>query len=161
MVNIRFAAEDDVATIAELHAQMERHYFGENTPSKAQIDRYVERNFFQPHCGVQVALAGIKGEAVGMATFSILYPAPETSGQLFMKDLFTISDVRGQGVGKALMKFLARYALEKGCKRFDWTAETTNPEALAYYDYLGAERVEEKVYFRLAKADLTAFADEV
>ena len=161
MINVRFATRDDVATVAQLCAQMEHHYFGDDAPNETRVDSYVEQNFFQPHCGVQIALAYVKDKAVGIATFSILYPAPETSGQLFMKDLFTTNEARGQGVGKALMKFLARYAVEKGCKRFDWTAETTNPEALAYYDHLGAERIEEKVYFRLAKADLIAFADAI
>jgi ribosomal protein S18 acetylase RimI-like enzyme len=32
--------------------------------------------------------------------------------------------------------------------RFDWTAETDNPEALHFYDGLGARRVAEKVYYR-------------
>jgi ribosomal protein S18 acetylase RimI-like enzyme len=55
---------------------------------------------------------------------------------------------RGQGVGRALMGFLARLAVQRGCVRFDWTAETDNPEALAFYDRLGAGRVAEKVYYR-------------
>jgi hypothetical protein len=41
------------------------------------------------------------------------------------------------------MGFLARLAVERGCVRFDSTAETDNPEALAFYDRLGAGRVAE------------------
>jgi len=46
------------------------------------------------------------------------------------------------------MRFLARLAVERGCVRFDWTAETDNPDALGFYDRLGARRVADKVYYR-------------
>jgi len=77
-----------------------------------------------------------------------------------MKDLFTLAAARGRGVGHALMAFLARLALERGCGRVDRTAETDNPEALAFYDRLGARRVEEKVYFRVDGEALKALAAE-
>jgi hypothetical protein len=48
--------------------------------------------------------------------------------------------------------------LERGCTRFDWTAETGNSEALTFYDRLGARRVEEKVYFRFDGEALKALA---
>jgi GNAT superfamily N-acetyltransferase len=43
-----------------------------------------------------------------------------------MKDLFTVAQVRGQGIGRMIMRFLARLAVARGCVRFDWTAETDN-----------------------------------
>jgi GNAT superfamily N-acetyltransferase len=96
----------------------------------------------------EIALAEQDGHAVGLATFAVLYPAPGLGGQLFMKDLFTLAEARGQGVGQTLMRFLAQLAVERRCVRLDWTAETDNPGALAFYDRLGAARVAEKVYYR-------------
>lgn len=40
-----------------------------------------------------------------------MYPVPERQAQLYMKALFVDRDMRGQGIGLAIMKFLARYAL--------------------------------------------------
>jgi GNAT superfamily N-acetyltransferase len=76
-----------------------------------------------------------------------------------MKDLFTHAAARGQGSGRALMGFLARLAVERGCVRFDWTAETDNPEALAFYGRLGARCVAEKVYYRFEGETLRQFAE--
>ena len=56
------------------------------------------------------------------------------------------------------MGHLARLALKRGCSRLDWTAETDNPDAIAYYERLGVPRLEEKVYFRLDGVRLAAFA---
>lgn len=89
---------------------------------------------------------------------SILLPAPNENGTLFMKDLFVSETARGSGLGRQFMRFPAGYAVELGCHRFDWTAETDNPRAPAFYDDLKATRVAEKVYFRFSSADLRDFA---
>ena len=130
---------------------------GVTAPTLAVMAEHVRQRVLSA-TSCEIALAEIDGKAVGLATFAILYPAPGPSGQLFMKDLFTLAAARGRGVGHALMTFLACLALERGCTRFDWTAETDNPEALAFYDRLGARRVEEKVYFRFDGEALKALA---
>jgi ribosomal protein S18 acetylase RimI-like enzyme len=95
-----------------------------------------------------------------MASISILYPAPKERGQLFMKELFVASDCRGKGIGTALMRFVARYAVAKSCSRFDWTVDRTNEDALEFYRQLGAQSEPGKLYFRLGGNDLERFAGE-
>ena len=147
-MNIRFADEKDSETLAQLYHETDKYYVGADAPSLAQSRAYVNKQFFAEHSGISIAIAFRGIEALGYATFSTLFPAPQCGGVLYLKDLFTRETARGTGVGKAMMKFLARYALEKGCTRMDWTAETDNPSALSFYEHLGAQRVEEKVYFR-------------
>ena len=48
-----------------------------------------------------------------------------------------------------MLAHLAALAVARGCVRLDWTAETDNPGALAFYDRIGAKRITEKVYFQL------------
>ena len=113
---------------------------------------------------LRIRLAGQADEAVLAELFYAIdrhywaAAAPSLGGQLFMKDLFVAPEARGRGAGQALMEFLARLALARGCVRFDWTAETSNPAALAFYDRLGARRIEEKVYFRFDGEALRALA---
>lgn len=75
-----------------------------------------------------------------------------------MKDLFVSKNARGIGLGNQFMRYLARYAVELGCLRFDWTAEIDNPRAIAFYDELRASRIVEKVYFRFSDEKLREFA---
>ncbi|OHX20354.1 GNAT family N-acetyltransferase [Chromobacterium sphagni] len=158
MITTRLAAPADSDALAELFYQMDKHYFGAERAKLDASARYVAANLFQPHCGVQTMLAERDGLTLGLATFSLLYPAPEYSGQLFMKDLFTCEEARGSGAGKTLLQALARLALEHGCQRLDWTAERGNAAALAFYRHIGASVVEDKVYYRISGAALTAFA---
>jgi GNAT superfamily N-acetyltransferase len=115
--------------LVRLFHAIDVHYWGEAAPSRAAMARHVDEAVLAFR-SCETAIAEQDGRAVGLATFAVLYPAPGPGGQLFMKDLFALAGARGQGVGRALMGFLARLAVERGCGRFDWTAETDNPEAL-------------------------------
>lgn len=108
--------------------------------------------------GCEIAVVLLDSTILGLATFAVVYPAPGLSGQLYMKDLFTSDRARGQGLGLVLMRFLAELARARGCSRFDWTAETGNARALAFYDRIGAQRITEKVYFRIDGDALADFA---
>ena len=160
MLDVSIASESDLKDIVDLFHWMDCHYYGDQAHQRTDIEGYVKRNLFQPHCGVQVALARDGKAPLGIATFSILYPAPGMTGQLFLKDLFTVREARKKGVGLAILHFLASHALAMECSRFDWTAETTNPKAIAYYDRLGIPRVQEKVYYRLEGEALRSMANQ-
>jgi GNAT superfamily N-acetyltransferase len=157
-VSVRLAKETDASALARLFHAIDVHYWAAAAPTLEVQAKHVRERILLSRC--EIALAEIDGRAVGLTAFAVLYPSPVLGGQLFMKDLFTLAEARGQGVGRAIMAFLARLAVERGCTRFDWTAETDNPEALAFYDKLGAKRVTEKVYFRFDGTALDQLASE-
>ena len=148
-VTCRLATPADLEALARLFHAVDLHYWGAEAPSAEAMAGHVRDRILAPRSGCETALAEVAGQAVGLATFAMVYPAPKLTGQLFLKDLFTVAEARGQGVGLELMRFLARLALERGCSRLDWTAERHNPRALDFYDRLGAQRVEQKVYYRI------------
>ncbi len=144
--------------LAQAFAELHRHYVGDLAPDLETVSANLRDRVLAPGSGTRIALARADGRIAGLATFAILYPAPGARGQLFMKDLYVRAGWRGQGVGEALMGFLARHAVDKGCVRFDWTTERGNAGAIAFYDRLGASRVAEKLYFRLDGPALEALA---
>ncbi|MEM6974631.1 MAG: GNAT family N-acetyltransferase [Pseudomonadota bacterium] len=154
----RVAADRDREALATILLEANQHYWGSDTQASEMTARAAEA-LLSGGSGCQAILAFRAGAALGFATVSILHPAPSEHGTLFMKDLFISADARGQGLGTLFMRFLAQHAIELGCHRFDWTAESDNPRAIAFYDDLAASRVREKVYFRFSGADLRAFAE--
>lgn len=48
------------------------------------------------------------------------------------------------------MTELLKAAADAGCSRIEWTADTDNPAALAFYEALGAEPRKGKVFYRSA-----------
>jgi GNAT superfamily N-acetyltransferase len=130
---VRSATEADVEALTDLFHTMFVHYWGVGSPNRSDITRHVLRDVLPSGC--EIIIAERAGRGIG--------------GQLTMKDLFVIAEARGSGVGKALLAYLAKIAVTRGCVRLDWTAESSNPDALAYYDRLGARRLVEKVYYRI------------
>jgi len=57
---------------------------------------------------------------------------------LYLEDLFVEPEHRGRGHGKALLKHLARIAVERGCGRFEWSVLDWNVDAQKFYQGLGA-----------------------
>ena len=156
-VEVRIASVADKEALVSLFHGIGVHYSRERAPTREAVARHVEGVILGCRT-CEIVIAERDGRAVGLATFGVLYPAPGLSGHFHMKDLFTVAEARGQGVGQALMRFLARLAVERDCVRLDWTAETDNVAALSFYDRLGARRVAEKVYFRFDGEALQAFA---
>ncbi len=159
-MEIRLFENQDIETVTDLLHDMSAHYNAGDVSTRAAIRTNLIERILGPNSGVTLVVALAGARATGLAAIAILYPAPKERGQLFMKELYVHSDSRGSGIGEQLMGWIARYAIQHGCVRFDWTAEASNPGAVRFYSALGAQRVEEKIYFRLAGEDLLAFAEQ-
>lgn len=84
-------------------------------------------------------VALVDGKVVGFAHHR-LYARPSEGGKgLFLDDLFTLPDLRGQGVGRALINRLTEMARENGCAKVRWVTADDNVVAQRLYDQI-AER---------------------
>ena len=144
--------------MADLLLATSHHYWGPKEDEAAETRRAAAA-LLDGRSDCHMLLGLLDGAAAAYATYAILHPAPTEHGTLFLKDLFVRQEYRGKKLGEALMRELAKCAVERGCFRFDWTAESDNPGAVAFYDMLTAERVTEKVYFRFSGEKLARFAD--
>jgi len=157
-ITFRFATPADLAILQQLFHEAEVYYEGHAAPSRESIAAHVAKNVIPALGRCEFLLAECDGAVAAMASFGQLYPAPDLGGQIQVKDIFVRDGFRDRGFGRAIIRRLAALALERGCTRVDWTAETSNPRALAFYDRLGVPRVESKVYYRLDGEILAAFA---
>ena len=67
-------------------------------------------------------------------------------------------ELRGRGVGKALLLHLARLANARGYGRMDWSVLDWNEPAITFYESLGARRHREWQICRLTGAALVQYA---
>ena len=78
---------------------------------------------------------------------------------LYLEDLFVKPAYRGRGHGKALIRELARIAVERGCGRLDWCCLDWNQPSIDFYLSLGALPMDEWTTYRLSGENLHAFAN--
>lgn len=100
-----------------------------------------------PHAEAVIARAG--SEAVGFAVWFHSYSTFLSRRGLYLEDLFVLPAWRGRGVGRALLRHLARVAIERGCGRMEWSVLDWNDPAIGFYRSIGARPMDEWTVYRL------------
>jgi GNAT superfamily N-acetyltransferase len=72
--------------------------------------------------------------------------------------LFVEPELRGLGIGKALLERVAAIAVEKGCGRLNWAVLDWNKPAIEFYRAMGAEFMDEWRLVRVTGAALELLA---
>jgi len=109
---------------------------------------------------VAEALLGYLGpEPVAFAVFFHNFSTFLGRPGLYLEDLFVKPEMRGRGFGRALLRYLARLAVERNCGRMEWAVLDWNEPAIRFYRSLGAVPMEEWTVFRLTGDALKRLAD--
>jgi ribosomal protein S18 acetylase RimI-like enzyme len=85
------------------------------------------------------------GFALFFQTFSTFVGVPG----MYLEDIFVEPKWRRRGLGEALLARLARIAVERGYGRIEWSVLDWNELAIAFYQKLGAQSMDEWTMFRL------------
>jgi len=96
------------------------------------------------------------GFAVFFQTFSTFLGIPG----LYLEDLFVEPTFRRQGLGEALLAYLAKIAVERGCGRVEWSVLGWNELAIGFYRKLGAQPMDDWVIYRLTGDSLRQLAQK-
>lgn len=110
----------------------------------------LRETLFGAHPCAEVLLARSDDEVAGFALYFQNYSTFLAKPGLYLEDLYVRAPFRGRGVGSALLRHLARIAVERGCGRFEWAVLAWNRRAIDFYHGLGARLEEDSRIFRLS-----------
>ena len=79
------------------------------------------------------------GAPAGFALYFFNYSTWLGRPGLYLEDLFVLPELRGLGIGKALLQRVAAIAIEKQCPRLQWEVLDWNTPAVDFYTAMGAE----------------------
>ena len=146
-VSLRFATREDVGLILAFVRELAEY---ERAPDAVVADEAVlAANLFGDRPGAEVVIAEVEGQPAGFALFFHNFSTWLGKRGLYLEDLFVRPEFRGRGVGQALMAFLAKLAIERGCGRFEWWVLDWNTPAIDFYRRLGAVGMDEWTVQRL------------
>jgi GNAT superfamily N-acetyltransferase len=155
-VTIRPARPEDVPTIVELIRGLAVY---EKLEHECKADPAALReHLFGPKAYCEVILAEHAGAVAGFALFFHNYSTFLTKPGIYLEDLFVKPEVRGAGIGRALLSRLAALAVERGCGRLEWSVLDWNTPAIGFYERLGARPMSDWTVFRLTGDALTSLA---
>jgi len=107
---------------------------------------------------IEALIASVDDEAVGYALFFPNFSTFLGKPGLYLEDLYVRPEARGLGAGRALLKHLARVAVERGWGRFEWAVLDWNEPSIAFYKKMGAIPMDEWTIFRLTGESLKKLA---
>jgi GNAT superfamily N-acetyltransferase len=107
----------------------------------------------------QCLIAELDGKPAGFALYFFEYSTWLGRPGIYLEDLFVPPELRGRGIGKALLTRVAAIALEKGCLRLKWAVLDWNTPAIDFYRAMGAEFMDEWRTVRLTGEALARLAE--
>ena len=128
---IRSATEFDVPTILDLIRQLAEY---EHLAHRvAATEERLRETLFGAKPAAEVLLADCDRECAGFAVFFASYSTFLAQPGIYLEDLYVKPDVRGKGVGSALLQRLARIAVERGCGRLERQAIDWHRRSVQFY----------------------------
>lgn len=108
----------------------------------------------------EVAIGYYKREPVGFVLFFHNYSTFLGRPGIYIEDLFVDEAFRRRGFGGALLRHVAKVAVERSCGRLEWSVLDWNEPAINFYRKLGAVPMSEWTVFRVTGDGLTRLASE-
>src|SRR6185436_11060379 len=103
-------------------------------------------------------IAEVDGAIAGVMIWWRTYATFSASPGIYLEDLYVRPRFRRRGIGKALLKRLARYAEDDGANHIHWFVLDWNRAAGQFYESLGAIRANEWELYRLGPEALARLA---
>jgi GNAT superfamily N-acetyltransferase len=112
-------------------------------------EELLREGLFGAHPAAEVVLAYLEDEPVGFALYFHTFSTFVGRSGIYLEDLFVEPTHRGLGVGKALLAYVARLAVERGGGRFEWSVLDWNTPSIDFYRGLGAVPLDDWTRYRL------------
>lgn len=156
---LRPAQEQDIPQILGLMREMAE--FEKLTDIFKATETSLHTSFFGPHpvANCLVAHTDTNPELpVAYIMWFHNYSSFLDKRGLYLEDVYVQPEHRGNGLGKMVLKHLAKLAIELDCGRFEWVVLDWNQNAIDFYKHHGAEILPEWRIVRVTGAALQRLA---
>jgi GNAT superfamily N-acetyltransferase len=153
------ATKKDIPLIREFILELAEYERAK--PGEAPVtEKDLAETLFGKRPAAEVLIAYVGSEPAGFALFFHNYSTWLGKRGIYLEDLFVRPAARKHGVGFALLRALARLALQRDCGRIDWSVLTWNELAISFYKQIGAKSMDDWTSFRLTGDALAQIAGE-
>ena len=155
-LTLRNATEKDVPLILQFIRDLAE--YERLAHACVATEESVRETLFGARPYAEVVIAEQGGQPAGFALFFHNYSTFLARPGIYLEDLYVRPELRGHGIGKALLARLASLAAERKCGRLEWAVLNWNESAIRFYRSLGAEPQTEWTVYRLTGEALERLA---
>ena len=155
-LTIRPAIADDAGIIAQFIRDLAEY---EKLAHEAKASAAnIARDLFGPNPKVFCEIAEWDGKPVGFALWFYTYSTFQGQHGIWLEDLYVDPNLRGKGIGKALLIYLAQRCVREGLGRFEWWVLDWNEPSIEFYKSQGGIMQDEWTKVRVDGEALAALA---
>jgi GNAT superfamily N-acetyltransferase len=155
---LRFAEPADVPLILQLIKELAE--YEQLGPEVVATEAILQESLFGTRPGAEVLLGYFQGEPVSFALFFHNFSTFLGRPGLYLEDLFVKAEMRGRGMGRMMLSYLAQLAQDRNCGRLEWWVLDWNQPAIRFYKKLGAVPMDEWTVFRVTEQALVELSAE-
>ncbi|MDP2302397.1 MAG: GNAT family N-acetyltransferase [Ignavibacteria bacterium] len=157
-LKIRKATKKDVPLILDFIRMIAD--YEKLSDSLTVTEDILNESLFGNDAKAEVIFGYFENEAVAYAVYFYNFSTFVGRNGLYLEDLFVKPEHRGKGLGKILLKHLAKLAVENNCGRMEWTVLDWNRPAIDFYKSIGAVSMDGWSIFRLDETSLRKFTQD-
>lgn len=154
---IRFAEEKDVSLILTFIKELA---FYENLLDEVVATEEILRDSLFMRRKAEVIIGEYESKPVGFALFFYNFSTFLGKPGIYLEDLYIKPEMRGKGLGKTMLSFLAKLAVERECGKLEWWCLDWNEPSIKFYKHLGAKSMDDFTVYRVSDQVLTELAGE-
>lgn len=153
---LRFADEKDVGLIWSFIKELAQY---ENmTNDVVATEDILKESLFEKKAA-EVIIGEYYGKPVGFALFFHNFSTFLGQAGIYLEDLYVKPEMRGKGIGKIILSFLAKLAVERKCGRLEWACLDWNEPSIKFYKKMGAVPMDEWTVYRISNKALLELSD--
>lgn len=146
-LNIRKATIEDAELILEFIKALAIYEKLEN--NVAANKDLILKNLFSEKAKAYCLIADYKNKPAGFAIYFYNFSTFLAKPGLYLEDLFVKPEFRDKGIGKSLIRELAKIAIAEDLGRIEWWVLDWNTPSIEFYKKLGAIPMDEWTVFRV------------
>jgi GNAT superfamily N-acetyltransferase len=117
-------------------------------------EELLREHLFGPRPSAEVILAELEGSPVGFAAFFQTFSTFVGQPGIWLEDILVLPEHRGLGVGRILLREVARVAFERNAGRLEWSVLDWNTPAIEFYRKVGAVAQDDWTTYRITGESL-------
>ena len=153
--DFRFAKREDTALILEFIKELAEY---EKMSNLVVANEKLLSEWIFDKNKAEVIFVMESGVEVGFALFFHNFSTFLGRAGIYLEDLFVKPEYRKRGHGKALIKQIAKIAVERGCGRLELSCLDWNKPSIDFYLSLGAEQMNDWTVYRFSGDSLNELA---
>ena len=157
-VSIEPATERDIPLILSLIRELAD--YERLSHEVVATEARLREHLFGERPAAEVVIAYEGADPAGFALYFTSYSTFLATPGLYLEDLFVKPSARGKGIGRQLLMYLARIAVNRNWGRLEWRVLDWNETAVRFYKQLGAQPMDDWTIFRLTGDTLERLATQ-